>query len=120
MNGTSNFDNYNDDVGFITSGNFDDASINNASNYRSLIIDDWSVLANASAFDNIRLSLYKNHSLVAFYVFGVSNDKFDWFSGDNLIYSSYRDLYYETWSTWNIAGMFYNVVKYFKTKKKNK
>ena len=114
--GISTFDNITSDTNFTNSNNFDllyASTIDNDTNYRSLIIDKWTEYYNNNAFNKVKVSLYTNNSESVYFTYNATNNSVSWFNQNNLIDSSYNDLsgFNQTTQSgiiyWNIQSMIF-------------
>ena len=104
VNGSSSFDRYDGDIEFIRD-EFS-ASDGGGDNYRSLLIDDWIDVFNDGSFDRIKVSLFKNGTEVVYFTFYATNDSESWFNQDNMIDSSYYDIFTENAEIFSMNGMY--------------
>ena len=100
--GTPTYSSYTNDIAFVL--NTFDAFSTDASNYRSLMIDDWTNKLNNGEFSQVKISLYLNDIEIRYFVFNATSNYLDWVSQETYIDSSWIDVGYESYNYFDLYG----------------
>ena len=118
LNGNSTYDNLGEDNDYYynisgSSVDYNNMFLDNRTNYRSLLIDDWSYLHDNNLFDKVLLSVHRDEELQQYFVFDASDENLtSWMTQDNTIESSYLDAIYYTHNIWGVKGMLFVMVAF--------
>lgn len=101
LNGNPSYFDYDSELEYVEN-EFNGSVIDEFNNFKSMIINDWQIWMENSYFSQVKLSVYRQGMESDYFIFEANSSSDDWFSQNNLIYSTYGNAITESNSLWRI------------------